>query len=62
MNSTVWMALAIVLIIEGVGPMFMPKAWREFLLRLTQTPEPLLRRIGGGLVVAGMVIFFMANR
>jgi len=36
MNSTIWMALALVLVLEGLGPMFMPRAWRRMILAMTQ--------------------------
>ena len=29
MNSTIWLALALVLVLEGLGPMLYPKAWKE---------------------------------
>ncbi len=28
MNSTIWLALALVLVLEGLGPMLYPKAWK----------------------------------
>ncbi|MWT63367.1 DUF2065 family protein, partial [Escherichia coli] len=27
MNSTIWLALALVLVLEGLGPMLYPRAW-----------------------------------
>jgi len=59
MNVNIWMALALVLVLEGVGPMFMPRLWRRVILSMTQLPDRLLHRFGGGLVVAGMVIYCM---
>ncbi|MDM6905976.1 DUF2065 family protein, partial [Enterobacter hormaechei] len=29
MNSTIWLALALVLVLEGLGPMLYPRAWRR---------------------------------
>jgi len=62
MNGTVWMALGLVLVFEGLGPMLYPKLWRRMILSMAQMPEGLLRRVGGGLVVAGAVIYYMLNR
>ncbi|REE68617.1 DUF2065 domain-containing protein [Pantoea ananatis] len=59
MNVNIWMALALVLVLEGLGPMFMPRLWRRVILSMTQLPDRLLHRFGGGLVVAGMVIYCM---
>lgn len=61
MNSTIWMALALVLVLEGLGPMFMPRAWRRMILAMTQLPDRLLHRFGGGLVVASVVIYAMIS-
>ncbi|KGL52206.1 MULTISPECIES: DUF2065 domain-containing protein [Pantoea] len=59
MNVNIWMALALVLVLEGLGPMFMPRLWRRVILSMTQLPDRLLHRFGGGLVVAGVVIYCM---
>ncbi|WP_428945024.1 DUF2065 domain-containing protein [Pantoea sp. FN060301] len=61
MNSTVWMALALVLVLEGLGPMLLPRIWRRMILSMAQLPDSLLRRFGGGLVVAGAVIYYMVS-
>lgn len=61
MNTTVWMALALVLVLEGLGPMLLPRLWRRMILAMTQLPDRILHRFGGGLVVAGMVIYAMLS-
>ncbi|PXW20078.1 DUF2065 domain-containing protein [Pantoea sp. JKS000250] len=61
MKTSIWMALALVLVLEGLGPMFMPRAWRRMILTMTRLPDHLLHRFGGGLVVAGMVIYCMLS-
>lgn len=62
MNATIWLALALVLVFEGLGPMLWPGLWRRMILSLAQLPESTLRRFGGGLVVAGVVIYYMLSR
>lgn len=62
MNATVWMALGLVLVFEGLGPMLYPRLWRRMIIAMAGMPDGLLRRVGGGLVVAGAVIYFMLNR
>lgn len=59
MNTTIWLALALVLVLEGLGPMLYPQAWRKMVAALANLPDSLLRRFGGGLVVAGVVIYYM---
>lgn len=61
MNPTIWMALALVLVLEGLGPVLLPRMWRRMILSMAQLPDTLLRRFGGGLVVAGAVIYCMIS-
>ena len=62
MNSTIWLALALVLVLEGLGPMLYPRAWKKMIFAMTQLPENTLRRFGGGLVVAGVVVYYMLRK
>ena len=62
MNSTIILALALVLVLEGLGPMLYPKAWRRMISSLAQLPDNILRRFGGGLVVAGIVVYYMLRK
>ena len=59
MNSTIWLALGLVLVLEGLGPMLFPRVWRRMILEMAQLPDSTLRRFGGGIVVAGCVIYYM---
>ncbi|HAT23216.1 DUF2065 domain-containing protein [Pantoea septica] len=61
MNNTIWMALGLVLVLEGLGPMFLPRIWRRMILSMAQLPDRLLHRFGGGLMVAGVVIYYMTG-
>ena len=62
MNSTIWLALALVLVLEGLGPMLYPRGWRRMIASLSALPDHLLRRFGGGLVVAGIVVYYMLRK
>ncbi|MCV2884589.1 DUF2065 domain-containing protein [Aestuariibacter sp. AA17] len=55
MLETLWVGIALVMIIEGVGPMLFPKKWQRFLLQMASQPPEQLRTIGGVLVTVGMV-------
>ncbi|MEZ9466530.1 DUF2065 domain-containing protein [Vibrio breoganii] len=59
MSQGIWIALGLVLILEGIGPLLAPNAWRNLMAQLSQQPDNQLRRLGGCLVVAGAVITFM---
>lgn len=62
MNTTIILALALVLVLEGLGPMLFPRIWRRMILGMAQLPDTLLRRFGGGLVVTGVVIYYMLTK
>lgn len=49
------------LVLEGLGPMLLPRLWRRMILAMTQLPDRILHRFGGGLVVAGVVIYAMLS-
>ncbi|MCA7013576.1 MULTISPECIES: DUF2065 domain-containing protein [Dickeya] len=59
MNVSIWLALGLVLIMEGLGPLLFPRIWRRMILTMAQLPDNILRRFGGGIVVAGCVIYYM---
>ncbi|ACT05378.1 MULTISPECIES: DUF2065 domain-containing protein [Dickeya] len=59
MNVSIWLALGLVLIMEGLGPLLFPRIWRRMILTMAKLPDNILRRFGGGIVVAGCVIYYM---
>ncbi|SON50775.1 DUF2065 domain-containing protein [Vibrio tapetis] len=59
MSQSIWLAIGIVLIVEGLGPLVAPNGWRQMVAQLSQQPDNQLRRVGGCLVVTGAVIAFM---
>lgn len=59
MSSSLWVALGLVLIVEGLGPLIAPNGWRNMVAQLSEQPDNQLRRIGGCLVVAGVVIAYV---
>ncbi|WP_406910534.1 DUF2065 domain-containing protein [Citrobacter freundii] len=62
MNSTILLALALVLVLEGLGPMLYPSAWKKMISAMAQLPENILRRFGGGLVVSAVVVYYMLRK
>ncbi len=58
MSNSLWMALGLVLVAEGLGPLVAPNGWRQMVAQLSEQPDNQLRRIGGCLVVAGVVIAY----
>lgn len=54
-------ALALVLIIEGVLPFLSPASWREMLALVGQTEDRVIRKIGLGSMLAGLLILYLVN-
>jgi len=59
MGNELWLAIAIVLIIEGIMPLLLPKQWQQMLSLITQQPADKVRKYAGCLVVTGVVLLFM---
>ncbi|GAA0854366.1 DUF2065 domain-containing protein [Aliiglaciecola litoralis] len=55
MTDTLLLAAALVLIIEGIGPMLFTKRWRNYVLSVASLPPQQLRSVGGVMVVIGVV-------
>lgn len=41
-----WAALGLVLIIEGLGPMFFPNRWRSYLRKIADQPTVQMQQLG----------------
>ncbi|MGC9401250.1 MULTISPECIES: DUF2065 domain-containing protein [Vibrio] len=59
MSNSIWVALGLVLVVEGLGPLIAPRGWRAMVSQLSEQPDNQLRRFGGCLVVAGVVIAYV---
>lgn len=59
MSNVFWLAIGLYLLLEGIGPLLFPRAWRKMMLELAQQPDNLLRRVGGALFFSGAVICIM---
>ena len=55
MTDNLLMALAIALILEGLGPLLFPNAWSKYLQELSALGPHKMRRIGGVLVTIGAI-------
>ena len=61
MADTLWTALALLLILEGVLPFVAPRIWREGFRRLTELTDGQLRFIGMISVGIGLVSLYLAS-
>lgn len=60
--TTFLIALAMVAIIEGIGPLLFPKRWQNYLREVSGQPARQLQRVGGVLVVIGVVCLWFLTR
>ena len=58
MSQSFVIAFALVLILEGIGPMLFPNRWRNYMQKLAAQSSNELRSLGGIMVVIGLVILW----
>ena len=56
MGSTFLMALALMLILEGVLPFLAPNLWRDTFRRITQMSDGQIRFVGLSSMIVGLLI------
>ena len=61
MVTTLLMALALMLVIEGLLPFLAPKVWRETFQRLMQLSDGQIRFFGLTSMIVGLVLLLVSN-
>jgi uncharacterized protein len=61
MGTTLLMALALMLVVEGLLPFLAPKIWRETFRRLMLLTDGQIRFFGLTSMIAGLVLLFIAR-
>jgi uncharacterized protein YjeT (DUF2065 family) len=61
MGTTLLMALALMLVIEGALPFLAPSAWRETFRRIMQLSDGQIRFFGLTSMLAGVVLLVIAR-
>jgi len=51
-------AFALLLIVEGLGPMLFPNKWQRFIQQVAQQPLSQLRTMGGVMVIVGVITLY----
>lgn len=59
LGSTMLMAFALMLIIEGALPFIAPTLWRDAFRRITQMTDGQIRFFGLTSMVAGLLLFYL---
>jgi uncharacterized protein YjeT (DUF2065 family) len=61
MGTTLLMAFALMLVIEGLFPFLAPSAWRETFRRLMQLSDGQIRFFGLSSMLAGLVLLLVTR-
>jgi uncharacterized protein YjeT (DUF2065 family) len=61
MGTTLLMAIALMLVIEGLFPFLAPNAWRETFRRLMQLTDGQIRFFGLASMLVGLVLLLVAR-
>ena len=61
MGTTLLMAFALMLIIEGVLPFLAPSVWRETFRRILQLSDGQLRFFGLTSMLVGLILLFFSS-
>ena len=58
---TLWLALALVLVLEGILPFLSPEGWRQTFLKLLQLRDGQLRFFGLTSILLGLITLWFLN-
>jgi uncharacterized protein YjeT (DUF2065 family) len=61
MSTTLLMALALMLILEGVLPFLAPNLWRDTFRRITQMSDGQIRFVGLSSMIVGLLLLLWAR-
>ena len=61
MGTTLLMALALMLILEGILPFLAPNLWRDTFRRITQMTDGQIRFVGLSSIIVGLLLLAWAR-
>ena len=54
-------AVALVLILEGLLPFISPRSWRNLVLQVVQMEDRVIRNVGLGSMLLGVALLYLVN-
>lgn len=60
-SDTIWLALALVLVIEGVFPLVAPGVWRRMFQQILQLQDGQVRFFGLASILAGLLLLWLLS-
>jgi uncharacterized protein len=61
MSDALWMALALLLVLEGLMPAINPEGWRRMFEQILRMPDHQIRGIGLASMLAGLVLLWVVQ-
>ncbi len=61
MASSLLLALALMLVLEGLLPLLAPRLWRDTFRRITELADGQLRFIGLSSILVGLLLLFIVT-
>lgn len=61
MTSSLWLAFALMLVLEGILPFVAPRVWRDTFRRITALADGQIRFIGLSSIVVGLLLFMILS-
>jgi uncharacterized protein YjeT (DUF2065 family) len=61
LGSTLLMALALMLVLEGALPFLMPRLWRDTFRRLTEMTDGQIRFVGLASILIGLLLLVLTR-
>lgn len=61
MLATLGLALALMLVIEGIVPLVAPAAWREIFRRVTELKDGQIRFFGLASIASGLSLYWLMS-
>lgn len=61
MSDAIWIALALVLVIEGLMPAINPGGWRRLFEQILRLDDQQIRKIGLASMVVGLLLLWLID-
>jgi uncharacterized protein len=61
LGRTLWAAVALMLVLEGILPFLLPAVWRDAFRRLTEMTDGQIRFVGLTAMIAGLLLLLMVG-
>lgn len=62
MSEMLLKALALAMVLEGIGPFLIPGRWRQMMVSVARLPEPQLRVFGAVVMGLGVLLLQLVGR